>query len=239
MSERLLAGGADGARGDWLAAFAYGSNDSVERIALELVPTFAGLVSVHIDGAPFVVDIPMGLLRSVGPRPCDEEARKRLGKRASTVFAPPSRPLLQAATYSDARALIEAERLTTPAAKGLSAQAFGLVPKIQEADVYLRDNSETQKWLWECHPELSFLELAGHVLPDKKSVSGQAQRLEHLAGRFPGVLAALRALDAGSRRAEFADALACLHTALRIRAGDHEVLGGGKDVEGLVMRMAL
>ena len=180
MSERLVAVGADGARGGWLAALAYGagSNEGVERIALELVPTFAGLASLHAEGAPLAVDIPMGLLASVSPRPCDEAARKRLGKRASTVFAPPSRPLLEAATYSDARALIETERLTTPAAKGLSAQAFGLVPKIQEADAYLRANGEAQEWLWECHPELSFRALAqGKVLPDKKSVTGQAERL--------------------------------------------------------------
>jgi predicted RNase H-like nuclease len=94
--------------------------------------------------------------------------------------------------------------------------------------------------LWECHPELSFLALAGKVLPDKRSVAGQAQRWALLIDRFPGVPAALQSLAAGAREADLADALdalAALDTALRVRAGDHDTLGGETDVAGLTMRM--
>jgi predicted RNase H-like nuclease len=185
----------------------------------------------------------MGLPDSVGLRPCDRQARKLLGARAGTVFAPPSRPLLQAATYADARELVAAAKLQTPYAKGLSAQAFGIAPKMREADDYLRANSGAQQWLYECHPELSFRALAeGEGLRDKKSVGGQAERLRLLTRRFPRVLDELVAFTEGSRRAELADALdalVALDTALHVRNGYHEELGGETDAVGLAMRMVV
>ncbi|HEY6886745.1 MAG TPA: DUF429 domain-containing protein [Solirubrobacter sp.] len=242
MSEQVLAIGVDGARGGWLAALGYGSDPEgeVERVALELVPRFADLAGLRAEGAPAAVDIPMGLLETVKPRDCDREARELLGARASTIFTPPSRSLLAAASYADARGLIEVERATKPAASGLSAQAFGLAPKIREADDYLRANAGAQKWLFECHPELSFLTLAKKVLPDKKSVAGQAERLALLSARFPGVPDALQEFPDGSRRAELADALdalVCLDTALRVRTKDFKLLGGEQDAARLAMRM--
>jgi predicted RNase H-like nuclease len=76
------------------------------------------------DASPVAVDIPMGLPETVGPRGCDAEARGLLKGRRSTVFAPPSRALLAAATYADARELIEVARAANPSASGISAQAF-------------------------------------------------------------------------------------------------------------------
>ncbi len=241
MGKHVLAVGVDGARGGWLAAVGYGEDNEAELVALHLVPTFAGLADLRSAGAPVAVDVPMGLLETVDLRPCDRQARKLLRARASTVFAPPSRSLLGAASYTDARALINAERATMPAVKGLSAQAFGIAPKIREADQFLRANPGAQEWLWECHPELSFRALAeGKVLPDKKSVAGQAERLALLTDRFPGVLDALLNVPAGNRQAELADALdalVSLDTALHVRAGDYEELGGQIDDAGLIMRM--
>jgi predicted RNase H-like nuclease len=174
----LLAIGADGARGGWLTALAYGDpGGNVERVELRLADTFEQLVGLRNgagDDVPAAVDVPMGLPDSVGLRPCDRQARKLLGARAGTVFAPPSRPLLQAATYADARELVAAAKLQTPYAKGLSAQAFGIAPKMREADDYLRANSGAQQWLYECHPELSFRALAeGEVLRDRRASAGR------------------------------------------------------------------
>lgn len=241
MAAELLAIGADGARGGWLAALAYGTTE-VTRVDLQLVASFEQLVTLR-GAAPEVtaaVDVPMGLLETVDLRPCDKQARALLGTRASTVFAPPSRPLLAAATYADARELIAAAQTADPSVKGLSAQAFGIAPKMREADGYLQANPSAQAWLWECHPELSFRALAAEVLPDKKSVAGQARRLRHLTERFPRVLDTLAGLDATGRAVETADALdalAALHTALRLRAGQHVELGGEPDATGLTMRM--
>lgn len=174
-------------------------------------------------------------------RPCDRQARQLLGVRASTIFAPPSRALLAAESYGNARQLVALERTVTPSAKGLSAQSFGLSAKIREADAYLRATRDAQDWLWECHPELAFWSMAGGVvLADKRSVAGQGERLALLHDRFPGVLDALRGLAVGRRQAELddaLDALACLETARRIRAGTHEQLGGEPDAIGLRMRI--
>jgi predicted RNase H-like nuclease len=241
VSEQLLAVGVDGARGGWLAALGYGQGADLQHVEFRLIPTFASVAGRRADDAVMAVDIPMGLLDSVALRQCDAAARALLGRRASTVFAPPSRALLAAATYTDARELVEQERQTSPQAKGLSAQAFGIAPKMREADEYLLAHPGAQAWLWECHPELSFRALAeGRVLADKKSVSGQAARLVLLSDRFPDVLEALAALQTDRREAELTDALdalVSLDTALRIRAGDFEQLGGETDARGLVMRM--
>jgi predicted RNase H-like nuclease len=238
----LLAIGADGARGGWLTARGYGDQTGeVTRVALRLARTFDELVALRDGDAPAAVDIPMGLLESVDPRPCDKQARSILGTRANAVFAPPSRPLLAAATYADARDLVAATKLKTPDAKGLSAQAFGIAPKMRDVDEYLRSHAGAQAWLWECHPELSFLTLAkGEVLRDKKSVSGQARRLELITERFPGILDEFVAFEESSRAAELPDALdalVALVTALRVRSGEYKQLGGETDAAGLVMRM--
>lgn len=244
----LLAIGADGARGGWLAALAYGASSAskeVDRVELRLVATFAELVDLRgepaDDAVPLAVDVPMGLLDSVDLRPCDVEARKLLRDRASTVFAPPSRPLLAAASYAQARQLVDEARRHTPKVKSLSAQAFGIAPKMREADAFLQAHRGAQAWLWECHPELSFRALAeGEVLRDKRSVGGQADRLKLLADQFPGVLDALAAFAPGSRAAETTDALdalVVLDSALHVRAGDYEQLGDKQDSTGLEMRM--
>ncbi|MCP9489238.1 MAG: DUF429 domain-containing protein [Solirubrobacteraceae bacterium MAG38_C4-C5] len=243
---QLLAVGVDGARGGWLAALGHGDPTDVTHVELQLVETFEEIAALRgqgADGVPVTVDIPMGLLNVVEPRPCDKEARKLLGVRASAVFAPPSRSLAGAATYQDARKVVAAAKLKDPAVKGLSAQSFGIAPKVSEADKYLQADSRAQSWLWECHPELSFKVLAdGEILRGKKSVSGQAKRLQLLCDRFPGLLDKLVAFGPDGRSVETGDALdalAALNTALRVRRGAHEELGGETDDTGLIMRMVM
>ena len=108
--------------------------------------------------------------------------------------------------------------------KIVSERALGIAPKMREVDDYLRANRGAQEWLWECHPELSFRALAdGSVLREKQSVGGQAERLQLLSRRFPGVLDELVAFADSRRRAELADALdalVALDTALHVGAGD-------------------
>jgi predicted RNase H-like nuclease len=241
-----LAVGADGARGGWLAALAHGTSpEAVERVELQLVTTFENLVALHGEGGnhglPLAVDVPMGLPETGRPRPCDEQARALLGARGNAVFAPPSRPLLAATSYEEAQQLTAAAKLTDAAAKGLSAQAFAIAPKIREADEYLRAHPGAQAWLWECHPELSFRALAaGKVLRDKKSIGGHAERLRLMCDRFPHVLDALEAFAPSGRVADTSDALdalVALDTALHVLDDDYEELGGEKDATGLIMRM--
>jgi predicted RNase H-like nuclease len=90
---RLVAVGADGARGGWAVACLYESGTRVTllRDVGEIARLRAG------SGAPVAIDIPIGLLDSVDFRPCDVAGRRLLGRRASTVFAPPARYQLAAA----------------------------------------------------------------------------------------------------------------------------------------------
>jgi predicted RNase H-like nuclease len=185
----------------------------------------------------------MGLLDAVDLRPCDRQARNLLGRaRQSTVFAPPSRPLLAAGgDYGRARELIAEERLTSAAGKGLSAQAAGLIPKIAEVDELFRADPDRQGWLFECHPELSFPALSGgRTLDDKRTPHGQAERLQLLAAKFADLLEVIAATRIPSQHPDLTDVLdgyAALTTALVVRAGEQRELGGELDSVGVLMRM--
>ena len=48
MSEQIPAIGVDGARGGWLAASGIGDGEEVKRVALKLVPAFAGLADLRL-----------------------------------------------------------------------------------------------------------------------------------------------------------------------------------------------
>jgi len=222
--------GVDAARGGWVAAVRVDG-----RLMLSLQPTVAGVIALAGD-APVAIDMPIGLLERVEPRACDREARALLGERASTVFAPPSRPALAAATYAEARTAV-------PGAASLSAQAFGLAPRIREVDALLQERPALRERLFESHPELAFRRLAGgRVLPDKKSIAGHAERVRVLLPRLPGLLDALTAFPVARRDAEPADALdacAVLTTALSIARGEPvTTLGGERDADGIPMRIA-
>ena len=155
----LLAIGVDGCRGGWVAVSCYAASpaEGLRRTRVKLGATFEDVIALRADRhVPVAVDIPMGLLDSVDYRPCDRQAQELLGHRRSTVFAPPSRPLLALESYADARAHVEELKKTNPSEKSLSSYAWGLVRKIKEADDWLRAHPRAQAWLFECHPELSF-----------------------------------------------------------------------------------
>jgi predicted RNase H-like nuclease len=243
--DELLGVGADGAHGGWVAVSCYGrlgAPPDVRRTDVVLCRAFTDVVELRRDSsAPMAVDIPMGLLETVELRPCDAGAQELLGKRRSTVFAPPSRPLLKAASYSDARGLVEELRKTEPTAKSLSAQAFGIAPKMKQVDDWLRQHPAAQDWLYECHPELSFRAMAdGRVLDDKKTVHGQVDRLRLVLREFPDALDVVAATRLSSRDAQLTDILdayAALDSALHVAAEEHEEIGGETDDAGLIMRM--
>jgi predicted RNase H-like nuclease len=245
MTDELLGIGVDGARGGWVAVSCYGRVSAPadeRRTDVVLCRTFADVVELRRkSSAMVVVDIPMGLLDTVELRPCDAEAQKLLGKRRSTVFAPPSRPLLEAASYGQARGLVEKLRKTEPSAKSLSAQAFGIVPKMKEVDDWLHEHPAAQDWLYECHPELSFRAMAdGRVLDDKKTAHGQVNRLRLVLREFPDALDVIAGTRLSSRDAQLTDVLdayAALDSALHVAAGEHEEIGGKTDGAGLIMRM--
>jgi predicted RNase H-like nuclease len=194
--------------------------------------------------AKVAIDIPIGLLDSVDYRPCDLEARRRLGGRANSVFAPPAHHMLEAAgDYPRMRALVEAERGRNPRAKGLSAQSAALAPRIAEVDRWVREHPGCEDWLFECHPELSFCALGdGRTLPDKRSGAGVVRRLQLIRELFPDAEERLAEAPWPGRQVESADLLdayAALSTALVCARREQQVLAPEQDGRGVPMRIVM
>lgn len=181
--------GLDGCAGGWVCVHAQpGSCRATLLPGIEMLDAL-------LDGIParerrVLVDIPIGLTVA-GDRRVDVEARRLLGRQGSSVFGIPPRPVFDARSYPEALALADAAW-----GKGLSKQAFHILPKIREVDLWLRRRGAAP--LRESHPELAFRGLARLAgidagrLASKKTEAGAATRREILAahGIDPGALCA-------------------------------------------------
>jgi predicted RNase H-like nuclease len=187
------------------------------------------------------VDIPIGIPAD-GRRVAEGQARRLLGPRRSSVFSTPARPVLDASDYPEA---LQRSRLAT--GKGVSRQAWNLVPKIVEVDRWMamQPPHETEAWVFEIHPELAFARLAGAPLPEpKRGAAGHARRRALLAGAvahdeegIDRLVGAGRAAGAGPD--DVLDALAVACSARGSGGGPLTTLGdGGRDERGLVMRIS-
>lgn len=250
-SSPLVAMGVDGARGGWVAACLYANSVHDEDAAgwqsrLQLFPTIEHLAAFRRAAggdAAVTIDVPIGLPPSVDYRPCDSEARKLLGQRRNSVFAPPARYMLPVADDYDAICrLVDEERETNPAAKGLSPYAAGIAPKVKEVDDWVRAHRECEEWLFECHPELCFQALAeGGLPPPKATAAGRIKRLRLVRAVFNDAEDQLVAAEWPAKQVDLSDLLdayAALASAIQCARGHQEELGNGeRDAEGLVMRM--
>jgi predicted RNase H-like nuclease len=226
--------GVDACRGGWVVATLSDDRpDAPPVLSLSVTdalrPLVADLEAGHI--AAVAVDMPVGLSEA-GPRACDVAARARLGARRSSVFPAPSRPVLDARDHADA---IVRERAAS--GRGLSLQAFNLVPKIAEVDGVV--TPDLQDRLVEAHPELGFTRLAGApATHPKRTAVGRSERRSLLAAvglapppdlRLPGAAAD-----------DILDAVVLTLTATRVRDGTAERLGdGAHDARGLRMEIVV
>lgn len=237
VSRSLIAAGIDGCRSGWVCAGWDG-----EGWSLDCLPTLESIVPMLAPQATVCVDIPIGLSRD-GFRACDRAARQLLGKRSSSVFPVPPRLALAPLSYEELNLASKAH-----CGKGISKQAFYLLPKIREAEALLRSpNSDGLDWL-ETHPELCFTSFNG-ALPmedNKKTEAGFCERRSVLARHIPArtIDRLLRSLMASVPRAQCArddmlDALVCGAVA-RLDATGRGCLPLGKrdfDEVGLPMRI--
>jgi predicted RNase H-like nuclease len=181
--------GVDGWRGRWVGALLEGRRVTL----LDLADVSAVLAVPDVDVV--AIDMPIGLSED-GVRACDVEARRRLGRAASSIFPAPLRPVMDAKDYLDAcRISIEAS------GRALSKQAWNLVPAIRQLDAALGDPPTDR--VVEVHPELAFRELDEAVRDPKITARGLAQRLAALSRvmdvdllRAPPLVPAVDALDA-------------------------------------------
>lgn len=213
MGRRGTVTGVDGCAGGWVAVTLTPGVPPSATVNVAVAVTLDALPLAGVTG----IDIPLGLV-ATGWREADELARKALGRRGATVFAIPSRPVWDCATYAEAN---QACRQLT--GKGLSVQAWGLRRKIAEADEFRRraPSSLPRVPLYEVHPELSFAALAGAPLGDSKHTrAGLAIRRELLARA--GIT--LPAKVAGAGQNDLLDAAAVAWSARRIAAGQATAL---------------
>ena len=237
VGRSLIAAGIDGCRGGWVCAGWDG-----EGWSLDCLPTLESIVPMLGPHATVCIDIPIGL-SSDGFRACDRAARQLLGKRSSSVFPVPPRLALAALTYEEINFASKAH-----CGKGVSKQAFYLLPKIREAEALLRSSdSDNFDWL-ETHPELCFSGFNGAVPMEhtKKTDAGFRERRRILSRHIETktVDRLIRNLMASMPRGQCArddmmDALVCGLVA-RLDATSRDCLPPGEqefDEVGLPMRI--
>jgi predicted RNase H-like nuclease len=198
--------GVDVCRGAWVAVALVDGAFAEARVFAEL----AALAKQYADARAVAVDVPIGLVAR-GRRRADEAARAFLaGGRLNSVFFVPSRSVLEAQDYVEARA--RAAALGDP---GTSAQAYQLRHAIFEAEAVAASDPR----LREIHPEVTFAAMAGRQLTAaKKTWNGLGERLELLEQggiRLPRHLHTLGAAGID----DVVDAAAAAWSAARIAAG--------------------
>lgn len=228
--------GVDGCKAGWYAI--------IERAPADLhwmvLPTFAALLEALPAPGIIAIDVPIGL-QDGGSRPCDLLARQLLGpKRGSSVYAAPIRATLGATSHAEASAIRRSAE-----GKGMSIQAYAIVPKIREVDAALREMSDAaaRERVYEVHPEVTFTELNGGapVVSSKKRAPGRAARTALLRPHF-GELVERFVAERPKKLVEaddVIDAFAGVWSGRRIRAGGHRTIPAPAERDAAGLRMAI
>ena len=231
----MLTLGIDGCRAGWLYVARNIENGECNA---GILPRIDGLLALDPAPVAVAIDIPIGLTDS-GPRLCDLEARKVLGRpRSSSVFPAPVRRILGAATYAEACAVGRAVD-----GRAINRETWNIIPKIREVDKFLRAHPEYRGMTHETHPELCFWRWNGSkgMSHAKKTPMGRAEREELVVSVFgAGVEAAREGLPRGGWAGDdLLDAFATLWTAIRILAGTHVTLPTPPPVDRRGLRMEI
>ena len=202
--------GVDGCRAGWLAIAAAAQGTDVT-------------VQLHADAPSLVatqgwqlmaIDIPIGLPEQ-GSRACDQEARRLLGARRSSVFPAPIRAVLAASDHQEACRISRQLQ-----GKGISCQSFNILAKIRSIDQLLQADQCLAQRIHEVHPELIFQQWNSSRAMEhgKKTPQGKQERLQLVESEFPGAWCSIRGQFRRSAVADddILDALAALHTARRL-----------------------
>jgi predicted RNase H-like nuclease len=195
--------------GGWLVA-----PGNIQGITMSPQPAYVltSLADV-LDARPALsvvaLHAPVGLTDKPDERRlCDTSARDLLGARAGAAVPAPSRPLLEARTFEEAKEIDPS----------LDIVRWRSLPKAVEA---IREvQSWRQRAVWEVNPELAFRQMNdGEALRySRRSVHGLQERQRLLESKLPGAERVMRARPKGVREGKLLDALADLWTARRILA---------------------
>ena len=213
--------GIDGCKGGWLCIEEL--NDGLRAF---IASNICDAVHQLPPGTLIGIDIPIGLPND-DSRQCDIEARQLLGARGVCVFPAPLRATLEnttdATSYEVAKAI---QRSHHARDKGISQQAWRILPKIREVDVFLRADVKLAERILEVHPEVCFAHWNGGtpISSNKKSAPGRAARAALIDDVWPmqreRLLNELKEQGRGRFEADdLYDAFAALWTMRRYRVG--------------------
>lgn len=125
-----------------------------------------------------LIDVPIGLAKD-RRRTADEAAREYLGEAARSVFGTPVREAVYAENLERAKEIHEDREVGF----GIQNQAWGIVPRIREVDVFLQEYDHLLDGEFrESHPEVCFAAMnGGEAIADAKTTEdGRERRLELL-----------------------------------------------------------
>lgn len=240
--------GVDGCRSGWIAAFV---RPTGQKVQTRLFAHFADILSAVEAPAIIAVDAPIGLPdHSYGGRRADNIVRQLLLARKSSVFPVPSRSAVFAdqGRYMDSESRRRAhQRICTVAAatstppRRISIFTFGILEKIRDVDVVLRDHSSARKRVHETHPEFEFQQLNGEkaVAEAKKSEAGLHLRTRLLMRGGLSPEAVNGPAPKGAKPDDLLDALACALVARRIYANEAHPFPDPPDRDGFDLPMAI
>jgi threonine dehydratase len=161
--------GVDGCKGGrWIAVTA--SAEGFGTAEVKIFGSAAALISELAPHSIIAIDIPIGLPERAtnGGREPDWAARVFLGPRRMSVFPVPSRNAVYAHAQGYAQVCAIARETSDPP-RTVSKQLFGILPRIQEIDLMLRQKPMLRKRVFEVHPEVSFQVMNNNEpLPAKK-----------------------------------------------------------------------
>lgn len=216
--------GVDGCREGWFAIRI--EDDFGEEPTTSVFPSVRSLLDAWSDASLVLIDIPIGLPDAERrSRQADLEARMLLGSpRGRSVFPAPGRAAIAQfrSTGPDSyKECSEANRLELRTKRGMSQQAFGILPKIAEVDELLLGDAAARSVIREVHPEVCFWGLNGQrpMAHRKKDTLGVSERLECLGGLLPWAVSIYEVTLSAFRRAsvgrdDILDAMAAAATAI-------------------------
>lgn len=170
--------GIDGCKFGWVAVAMHTNGN----FFISKHQKIASIFEAYPSAQRYLVDMVIGLGDKQYSRNIESFARTRLKPyRASSVFTPPCRNAVYADSYEKAKEINLAEL-----GKSISIQAWNIVPKIKELDVFLLENKALQKKVWEAHPEVCFAALNQNqpMRFKKSSLEGEEERIDILTKKI-------------------------------------------------------
>ena len=231
----MLAAGVDGCRAGWICVTRELGSQEMASACFE---SARALFSQRPAPDAIAIDIPIGLTDS-GPRACDQEARRFLGRpRASSVFPAPIRAVLAARSWEKACAIrnrVEGKRM--------SKQAWGIVGKVAEVDEELRTRPRLRRRVREVHPEVSFQAWNGAAMEFNKRLGRGREERRRLVDRYFGPVAYDVVRDQflvkDVAHDDILDAFAALWSGERILRGVNRTLPEGPPIDRCDLRMEI